>query len=625
MKEFLVAKKGLLAAIGGGIVAVAVAVVLIINLNKKEESYRVITVHEVEGTTVIKSANADPINAFKGKNLQNGDDATVSADSSITLLLDSDKYIYAESNAHFWLDATGSAGSTKTVIHADSGDTIHHLENKLGSDEVYNVSTPASTMAVRGTVFRVVVYQENGISYTQIEVFQGAVTVELNTTEGNPVGVSRTINAGECALMRASTDFSEFVGVNGASADENAPIDYHNIPQSVAQNLGIIIDTGEELSIGKELLFDFVEITPHEFETNVTKEATCTEDGEQEEICTICGLSNGVETIPATGHTIVSEVLEGEKCTDGIITKETCSVCNEVINESKEVSTHSYGAWKVTKAATCTATGEEERACTLCEDKQTRTIVVKAHSFGNYVTVANASCTAAGSEKRTCTGCGLEETREIAATGHSYGNYVTVVEAGCTTTGTEVSTCSQCNDKQTRTVAAKGHSYGNYVTVAEASCTATGSKRGTCSGCGATTTETIPANGHSYVESDTWDASCSESGGASYECSVCGDSYTQETPALGHTWGEWERNYDVECTAENSERRVCSVCEDEENRVAGHSYRHGHGEYSYDFVYGEMCEYCSMWKDESALTVIPTDETGSGSCPVCNREMPYWG
>lgn len=464
MKELFATKKWLWGVVGAGAAAVVAAVVLIVIFNRKApvESYRSIVVHELEGITVIKSEEVPLSNAFKGENLYNGDDATVNADASITLRLDSDKYIYAESNAHFWLDATGTEGNGRTIINTDCGDTLHHLENKLGVDEIYNVSTPASTMSVRGTVFRVYVYIENGVYYTYLEVYQGAVEVELFTTEHNSVGVVRMVNAGECALMRASTDFSEFIGVNGCSADENAPIDYHNVPQHVAQNLGTVIDSGEELSITKELLFDYVEITPHEFETTIIKEATCTEDGESEEVCTVCGLSNGVVTIPAIGHSVETVVTEGSVCTEGITTNEVCNVCGEVLSENNEVSAHTYTAWKSVKVASCTENGTEERVCSVCNDKQTRTTVATGHVFSDYMVIADAGCSSEGSEKRVCSNCGLEETKSIAALGHS--DSISVIrEADCTEGGQQVRTCGRCGRSVVEDTAKLPHMWSQWT------------------------------------------------------------------------------------------------------------------------------------------------------------------
>ena len=68
-----------------------------------------------------------------------------------------DKYVYAQEDTHFWLEASGSSESSKTVIYLDEGAVLNRIKNPLENGSVYQVDTPNSTMAVRGTVFWVVV------------------------------------------------------------------------------------------------------------------------------------------------------------------------------------------------------------------------------------------------------------------------------------------------------------------------------------------------------------------------------------------------------------------------------------------------------------------------------------
>lgn len=527
MKDFLSTKKWFIIGGAGAVAAIAVAIVLIINANKKPDSpvnemFRTITVHELEGVTVIKSGE-ETVNAFQGENLKNGDDASVGSDASMTMRMDSDKYVYAESNAHFWIEATGSAGSTKSVINTDKGDTLHHLQNALGSGETYNVSTPASTMAVRGTVFRVYVYVEDGIYYTYLEVYQGSVEVELFTTGHNSVGVTRTFGAGECALMRAGDDFSEFVGINGGEPGEGTPINYYEVPQSVALNLGKIIDSGEELSITKELLFDYVELTSHEFETQIIAEATCTEDGESENVCTICGLSEGTVTIPATGHKVATEITEGDTCTDGVTTRQYCETCNEELGVETVKGDHEYGTWKVTKVANCSENGSEERECKVCGSKQTRTKNATGHTYGDYHVVVNASCTAAGSEQRVCEICGHEDSRAIAATGHT-DRIEDSVEASCAEEGFVYKVCTKCGRSVEETIAPKGHTCNEWNLSGDSfSCCPT-IYSGVCEICSDEVEKIEPAtSGHNYEhihKQNETDVSWT----ISRVCDICGET-----------------------------------------------------------------------------------------------------
>lgn len=183
------------------------------------ETARTVVVQETNGTTVVLDAKKASTNAYKGMHLVAGNDVTVQKISDLTMLFDMDKYMYAEESTHFWLsEASGSQEKSKTVIYLDEGATLNRIVNPLENGAVYQVDTPNSTMAVRGTVFRVEVREgKDGKIYTYLAVLNGAVKVELKTTEGKYNGVSETIPAGTAAAIRADETFSEFIGAAAVS------------------------------------------------------------------------------------------------------------------------------------------------------------------------------------------------------------------------------------------------------------------------------------------------------------------------------------------------------------------------------------------------------------------------
>ena len=82
----------------------------------------------------------------------------------------------------------------------------------------------------------------------------------------------------------------------------------------------------------------------------VTKEATCTEDGEKSYKCSKCGEDMGVKTVPATGHTEVKYAAVSATCTEAGKTEGShCSVCGEIIKAQTVVPAtgHTYASdWK---------------------------------------------------------------------------------------------------------------------------------------------------------------------------------------------------------------------------------------------------------------------------------------
>ena len=128
-------------------------------------------------------------------------------------------------------------------------------------------------------------------------------------------------------------------------------------------------------------------------------------------------------------------------------------------------------------------------------------------------------------------------------------------------------------------VAATGeHSWGSWKVTTRATCTEEGERSRMCSVCGTTQTEAVPA-AHSLEARAAVPATCGASGmAAHYYCSQCHKYFADEgaseeltlaevaIPATGHTYGAWEQTLAPSCTAEGSEKRVCSVCGDEETR-----------------------------------------------------------
>lgn len=77
--------------------------------------------------------------------------------------------------------------------------------------------------------------------------------------------------------------------------------------------------------------------------TEVKKEATCTNLGQEVTVCEACGATIKTDSIPAKGH--------------------------------------SFGDWKVTTEATCQKEGVETRTCTVCNVSETRTLPKTAHKY----------------------------------------------------------------------------------------------------------------------------------------------------------------------------------------------------------------------------------------------------
>lgn len=425
MKNFLKTVKGkvITGAVAAGVAAAVVAVVIVIN---GQDAFRTIAVQETNGAVVVQNEEKGSKEAYEGMHLYSGDDVTVQPAADMTMLLDMDKYVYAEENTHFWLEANDDENQTRTRIYLDQGSMLNYLKTDLKEGESYEVSMPNSIMSVRGTVFRVRVYKdEKGLTWADLEVYQGEVGVDLQKTNGEANGVSETFAAGEAALIRADDTFSEFV------ADENGnikrKIPFKDLPQDVAEKLVGLIDNGEELCIGKELLMDYTKLAEHKYEERVVKEPTCSEEGLIERWCTVCNEVVETKTIPCIPHTPGEWVVSKEPtCTEPGEEQQLCEVCNEVIDTRPvEPLGHQGERREVITEPTCQKEGVMGVYCPVCNQLlRTETMPVVPHEGGPEQVMRQPTCSEDGLIEVRCKYCGLIlSTKTIPARGHSYGEW----------------------------------------------------------------------------------------------------------------------------------------------------------------------------------------------------------
>ncbi|MCD8158140.1 MAG: hypothetical protein LUD77_04380, partial [Clostridiales bacterium] len=207
-----------------------------------------------------------------------------------------------------------------------------------------------------------------------------------------------------------------------------------------------------------------------------------------DEVCTVCGetISTG-QVIPTTDHSYDSGVVTKEAtCTEDGEIIYTCTVCGSTKTEAIPSTGHSYDSCIVTIEATCTEDGEMTYTCTVCGDTVTEAIPATGHTEVIDSRV-EPTCTETGlTEGSHCSVCGTVITKqeEIPATGHSYDEGSVTTEPTCTAEGVMTYTCTACGDTYTESIEAKGHTEEIDEAV-EATCTENGLIEGShCSECG---------------------------------------------------------------------------------------------------------------------------------------------
>lgn len=218
--------------------AVAViAVALVVLLSKKEEAFRSIMVYDVEGSAVIERETVGSMDATENLYLESGDRVSVASDSSMRMKLDDDKYVMAEADTIFSVEAEGTDADSKTKISLEQGAITNEIQHPLSEGSQYETSTPNSVMAVRGTIYRVELYvDENGEQNTKLCCFQGKVGTKPILADGT---------YGEEILVPAG---SELIVYKDGTVDEVKDIVYEELPGQAIENLISMAENGQSIT-----------------------------------------------------------------------------------------------------------------------------------------------------------------------------------------------------------------------------------------------------------------------------------------------------------------------------------------------------------------------------------------
>ena len=268
--DFLKTTKGKVVTLasGAGVIAVGIAVAVLM----QGSGYRSIAVDGLEGTVNVVGEKNNG-NAYVGQNLYSGDDVTVASASSLTMCMDGDKYVYADADTHFSLEASKPKDDSRIKLNLDAGSELNELKNKLADGESYVVDTPNSTMSVRGTTFRVTVYKgEDGLWYTLLEVINGTVEVALKTEDGTYNGIVAQFGEGQAAMVRGNSEFSEFIV--GEENEEILIFDYKQLPENAVPRVEMIISFLKDNMIVGDIEEQHLEDEEEAFDGNVTTEAS---------------------------------------------------------------------------------------------------------------------------------------------------------------------------------------------------------------------------------------------------------------------------------------------------------------------------------------------------------------
>lgn len=224
----------------GAVVAAAAAVVVacVVLIGGKNEAYRSIMVYQINGNATITRERVGEMAAYENLMLQSGDMVAVASDSSMRLKLDDDKYVLAEQDTLMNIVAEGNDENARTFIDLQKGSVTSEIQNKLKDGASYEVNTPNSIMAVRGTIFRVdVEIDENKNTNTKLTVFQGTVGVRTIMPDGTVSEEEIKVEAGNELTVEGTPTTSEYSG-------EPVEIDYDSLPEIIQDYIEELAQSG---------------------------------------------------------------------------------------------------------------------------------------------------------------------------------------------------------------------------------------------------------------------------------------------------------------------------------------------------------------------------------------------
>lgn len=154
------------------------------------------------------------------------------------------------------------------------------------------------------------------------------------------------------------------------------------------------------------------------------------------------------------------QITKNATCTEDGSSTRSCTDCGEVVTKTLDALGHSFGEWSVISNVTCTENGSRTHICNTCGASETDAIAATGHSFGEWSVTSEATCIVNGSKTRVCSSCEHSESAEITAFGHDMADATCTAPKTCKnncghTEGDKLGHkndnghCSRCGEKMT--------------------------------------------------------------------------------------------------------------------------------------------------------------------------------
>lgn len=202
------------------ITAVVAIVLIIIFCLTWTKGFRTIKLLEVFNKVSFDRGDDKDVAVYDNMSIKAGDTLRTGDEESFArLVLDDDKYIYIEENSEVAFEMAGRKSNSKTTINLNYGAIFNELERPLTDKQSFEVKSPNSLMAVRGTKFRVSTYVgPDGILYTRVSVLEGKVQCWLIYPDGTISDESHVAEVGNEILIYYDDEsgITDFARINEA-------------------------------------------------------------------------------------------------------------------------------------------------------------------------------------------------------------------------------------------------------------------------------------------------------------------------------------------------------------------------------------------------------------------------
>lgn len=173
--------------------------------------YAISVIEHIGSVIMSKISIHQDVEVYDGMRMEEGDTIKTGKESSALMEIDENKIIKMGefTNATFE-ELKTEAGNSVTKIFMDSGTLFNDIKKKLEGNDSYTVTTPNSTVSVRGTYFVVRVGDDpvTGKKYTQVSVYDG--TVKMTYLDENGQQKEIFVDKGnECTIKDETAKVTE--------------------------------------------------------------------------------------------------------------------------------------------------------------------------------------------------------------------------------------------------------------------------------------------------------------------------------------------------------------------------------------------------------------------------------